>query len=50
MSYPVLAIANKLLASATDYDGGELMSNNGSTSHAIGRGRIALSRCVYRLY
>lgn len=27
MSYPVLAIANKLLASATDYDGGELMSN-----------------------
>ena len=27
MAYPVLAIANKLLASATDYDGGELMSN-----------------------
>ena len=27
MAYSVLSIANKLLASATDYDGGELMSN-----------------------
>lgn len=27
MTYSALAIANKLLACATDYDGGELMSN-----------------------
>ena len=27
MTYPVLDIANKLLLKATEYDGGELMSN-----------------------